>query len=66
MMDKLVDLDEERLVSLDIFITQNERVSKAYNKKIKSKVFSIGDYVSKLIFPKDRKDIALGKWSPNW
>lgn len=44
-MEELVDLDEERSVSLGVHIRQKERVAKAYNKKFKSKVFSVGDYV---------------------
>ncbi|KAK2397321.1 hypothetical protein QL285_058904 [Trifolium repens] len=43
MMDELVDLDEERLRALDVLIRQKERIAKIYNKKVKSKVFDVGD-----------------------
>lgn len=66
MLDELVDLDEERLTALYILIRQKERIAKAYNKKVKSKVFSIGDFVWKVILPMDQRDKTLGKWSPNW
>lgn len=66
MLDELVDLDEERLSSLEKLISQKEHVDRAYNKKVLIKVFSNGDYIWKVILPMDRKDRTLGKWSPNW
>lgn len=44
-MDELVDLDEKRLLALDALMRQKKRITKTYNKKVKSKVFSVGDYV---------------------
>lgn len=44
-MDELVDLDKERLATLDVLIRQKECVAKAYNTKVKLKVFSVRDYV---------------------
>ena len=66
MLDELVDLDEERMNALNVLIRQKERVSIAYNKKVKSKSFLPDDLVWKVILPMDRKDKTLGKWSPNW
>ncbi|XP_028213905.1 protein NYNRIN-like [Glycine soja] len=66
MSDELVDLDEERLRALEVLTKQKERVAKAYNKKVKSKTFNVGDLVWKVILPMDSKDRAFGKWSPNW
>lgn len=66
MLDELVELDEERLTSLDMLIIQQQRVEKAYNKKVKAKVLTTNDCIWKVIFPMDRKDKSLGKWSPNW
>lgn len=66
MLDEMVDLDEERLAALDVLIRQMERVANAYNKKVKSKMFSVGDYVWKVILPMDRRDKTLGKWYSNW
>lgn len=66
MLDELVDLDEERPTALDIRLRQKERGEKTYNKKVKSKSFNIGDLVLKVLFPMDKKDKVLGKWSPNW
>jgi len=66
MLDELVDLDEERLTTLEVLTKQKERVAKAYNKKVKSKLFSQGDLVWKVILPMDKKNQTLGKWSPSW
>jgi len=41
-------------------------VAKAYNKKVKSKLFAQGDLVWKVILPMDKKNQVLGKWSPSW
>jgi hypothetical protein len=35
ILDELVDLDEERLMTLEVLMKQKERVAKAYNKKVK-------------------------------
>jgi hypothetical protein len=47
-------------------IRQKERVAKAYNKKVKYKIFNLGDLVWKVILPMDKRDRVFGKWSPNW
>ena len=66
MADELVDLDEDRMLALDSLRRQKDRVARAYNKKVKDKVFSVDDLVWKVILPMDRNDKVLGKWSPNW
>jgi len=65
ILDELVDLDEERLMTLDVLTWQKERVAKAYNKKVKSKLCAQGDLVWKVILPMDNKNRVLGKWSPS-
>ncbi|XP_050914736.1 uncharacterized protein LOC127129628 [Lathyrus oleraceus] len=66
MTDELVDLDEERMLALDSLRRQKEKVAKAYNKKVKGKMFVVDDLVWRVILPMDRNDRVLGKWSPNW
>jgi hypothetical protein len=66
VLDELVDLDEERLKALDILMRQKERITKFYNKKVKSKTFDINDLVWKFILPMDKRNKALGKWAPGW
>lgn len=65
MYDEFSDLNEERLDALDVLMRQKERMAKAYNKKVKTKSFSLGDLVWKVIFPMDKNDRTLGKWSLN-
>lgn len=52
-MSELVNLNEEMIIALDVMISKKERVDKAYNKKVKSKVFSVRNYVWKVILPMD-------------
>lgn len=66
MLDELVDLDKERLTALELLKRQKKEYRKSYNKKVKLKIFSPKDLVWKVILPMDRKDRALGKWSPKW
>ena len=66
MADELVDIDEERMLALDSLIRQKERVARAYNKKVKDKIFFVDYLVWKVILPMDKNDRVLGKWSPNW
>ena len=45
MTDELVDLDEERMLALNALRRQKDRIAKAYNKKVKDKVFHVDDLV---------------------
>ena len=45
---------------------QKERVARTYNKRVKKKVFIINYLVWRVILPMDKKNKALGKWSPQW
>jgi hypothetical protein len=42
------------------------RATRAYNKKVKKKLFQIGDLVWKMILSIRFKSNRFGKWSPNW
>jgi len=66
ILEKLVDLYEERLKALDVLMRQKERITKFYNKKVKSKTFDVNDLVWKVILLMDKKDTTLGKWAPSW
>ncbi|XP_050919066.1 uncharacterized protein LOC127136566 [Lathyrus oleraceus] len=66
MTDELVDVDEERMLALDSLQRQKEKVARAYNKRVKGKMFAVDDLVWRVILPMDRNDKMLGKWSPNW
>ena len=66
MLDELIDLDEERMMALDLLRSQKRRVERSYNKRVKPKAFMPEDLVWKVILPMDRKDRNMGKWSPKW
>ncbi|XP_058784384.1 uncharacterized protein LOC131659178 [Vicia villosa] len=66
MTDELVDLDEERMSALNSLRRQKDKVARAYNKKVRNKVFSINYLIWKVVLPMDRNDRVLEKWSPNW
>ncbi|XP_050217500.1 uncharacterized protein LOC126668338 [Mercurialis annua] len=66
MVIESLDLDEERLTALDHLEAQKRRVERAYNNRVKSKSFVVGDLVWKEILPIGHKDRRSGKWSPNW
>lgn len=45
MFEEMAQLDEDRLITLCVLVRQEERVVKAYNKKVKSKTFDVSDLV---------------------
>lgn len=49
-----------------LIIQKKKRITKAYNKKFKSKTFAFDDFSRKVILSMDQKDNTLGKWPPNW
>jgi hypothetical protein len=66
MKDNIEDLTELRLWSLEKIRENNAKVAHAYNKKVTLKEFQVGDLVWEAMLPSRTKDMAYGKWSPNW
>jgi hypothetical protein len=66
MSDNVEDLTELRLWSLEKIKENKAKVARAYNKKVKPKEFQVGDLVWEAVLPLGTKDVAYGKWSPNW
>jgi hypothetical protein len=66
MNDNIKDLTELRLWSLEGIKENKAKVARAYNKKVKLKEFQVGDLVWEAVLPLGTKDLAYGKWSPNW
>jgi hypothetical protein len=66
MLDRLDEVSDERVKALG----ENERdllmVAKAYNMRVKEKLFQIGDLVWKTILPIGSRSSKFKKWSPNW
>jgi hypothetical protein len=66
MNDNIEDLTKLRLWSLERIKENKAKVARAYNKKVKLKEFQVGDLVWEAVLPLGTKDVAYGKWSPNW
>ena len=64
MLDELDELKQEWLMALEKFIRQKEQMAKSYNRRVKNKVFNLGDLVWKLILPFEKMWRTYGKWSP--
>jgi hypothetical protein len=66
MLDRLDEASNERIKALGEIERDKLRVARAYNKRVKKKLFQIGDLVWKMILPIKSKSNKFGKWSPNW
>jgi hypothetical protein len=66
MNDNIEDLTELRLWSLERIKENKAKVARAYSKKVKLKEFQVVDLVWEAVLPLGTKDVACGKWSPNW
>jgi hypothetical protein len=66
MNDNVEDLMELRLWSLEKIKENKAKVARTYNKKVKLNEFQVGDLVWEAVLPLGTKDVAYGKWSPNW
>jgi hypothetical protein len=65
MNDRIEDLTELRLWSLERIKENKAKVARTYNKKVKLKEFQVEDLVWEAVLPLGTKDAAYGKWSPN-
>jgi hypothetical protein len=66
MPDKLDEVSNERIKPLGEIERDKLRVARAYNKRVKEKLFQVGDLVWKMILPVGSKSNKFEKWSPNW
>ena len=57
MIAKLEELDEVRLSALDCLVVQKNWAARAYNKRVKVKLFCVGGLVWKTIQPIDDKSL---------
>jgi hypothetical protein len=51
MLDRLDEVSDERVTALGEIERDKLRVAKAYNKRVKEKLFQVGDLVWKMILP---------------
>jgi hypothetical protein len=66
MIDNIDEVTDVRLKALKEIEKYKARVARAYNKKVKSKSFQVGELVWKTILLIGSKSNQFGKWSPNW
>jgi hypothetical protein len=59
-------VSDERVKDLGEIERDKLRVARAYNKKVKEKLFQVGDLVWKTILTIGSRTNKFGKWSPNW
>ncbi|XP_027169433.1 uncharacterized protein LOC113769160 [Coffea eugenioides] len=62
--EQLSLIDEKRLNAMCHGQCYQQRMARAYNKKVKPRLFEVGDKVLKRILP--MQDEAKGKFAPNW
>ncbi|KAK3038382.1 hypothetical protein RJ639_030282 [Escallonia herrerae] len=58
-------LDEVRAQALDRVISTKQRVARHYNRKVRTRIFRVGDLVLRKLEVSNPK-AAIGKLSPNW
>jgi hypothetical protein len=66
MMDNIDEVTNKRMRALKEIEKDKARVARAYNKKVRPRLFQVGELLWKTILPLGTKDIKFGKWSPSW
>ena len=65
MMDNMDEVTNKRLQALNAIDKDKARVARAYNKKVKKKLFQVEELMWKTILPIEVKDNKFSKWSPS-
>ena len=63
-LEQLAPIEEKRLTSICFGQLYQQRMARAYNKKVRPRNFEVGQLVVKRILP--HQDEAKGKFAPNW
>jgi hypothetical protein len=66
MLDRLDEVLNEREKGLGEIERDKLMVARAYNKRVKEKLFQVGDLVWKMILPIGFRSNKFRKWLPNW
>jgi hypothetical protein len=66
MLDRLDGASDERMKALGEIERDKLQVARAYIKRVKEKLFHVGDLVWNTILPIRSKSNKFVKWSPNW
>ncbi|XP_059284798.1 uncharacterized protein LOC132038091 [Lycium ferocissimum] len=62
--EQLALIDEKRMVVICHRQLYQQRMAHAFNKRVRARLFQIGQMVLKRVFP--HQDESKGKFSPNW
>jgi hypothetical protein len=65
MLDRLDEVSDERVKTLCEIERDKLRVARVYNKRVKEKLFQVGDLVWKMILPIESRSNKFRKWSLN-
>ncbi|XP_038680944.1 uncharacterized protein LOC119981875 [Tripterygium wilfordii] len=65
MMTELKGLDEVRLVAFDHLQIRKQKVMKAYNRRVREKIFVVAVLVWKVVLIIGQRNSTYGKWSPS-
>jgi hypothetical protein len=63
MKDNIDEVTDNRLMALREIEKEKIMVVKAYNKKVKAKIFQVRDIFWKTVLPLKSRDRTFGKWS---
>ncbi|KAK4710019.1 hypothetical protein R3W88_004532 [Solanum pinnatisectum] len=63
-LEQLTLIDGKRLTAVYFGQLYQERIARAYNKKVHPRYFEVGQLVLKCILPHQKE--AKGKFAPNW
>jgi hypothetical protein len=66
MLDRLHEVSDERVKALGEIERDKLKVAKAYNKRVKEKLFQVRDLIWKMILPIGSRSSKFGMWSSNW
>ncbi|XP_059288823.1 uncharacterized protein LOC132042238 [Lycium ferocissimum] len=62
--DQLAMIDEKRMLAVSHGHLYRQRMSRAFNKRVRAQLFQIGQLVLKRVFP--HQEEYKGKFAPNW
>jgi hypothetical protein len=66
MLDRLDEVLDERIKALGEIERDKLRAARAYKKRVKKKLFQVGDFVWKTVLPVGSRSNKFGNWLPNW
>jgi hypothetical protein len=66
MLDRLDEVLDERIKAFGEIERDKLRTPRAYNKRVKKKLFQVRYLIWKMILPIGSKSNKFGKWSTNW